>query len=404
MTLLQPFVGHVVAAGSARAVVAPPYDALSPEQRSAMAAADPDSFLNALPASTAGSPDSLERTLRACHDSVERLIAVGRFAELPGPVMAIIAIDADGDRTIAVIGDLPASAFDGDGEAAGGVLPHEQVHPARVEQLARYLEVVGFASSPVAVAHRPDPEVARVTADIVDRPPRLGFRGEDGTDIAVWIVDAPQDQARLATAIDRAGQLYVTDGHHRAAAVRSYAAGRAAGPHDPSGRVLTAVIPSDRLRVLPFHRRLIGVPEPSVHAVLGRLRDRGIDPQELDGPWQPDLPGVVALTVEGRWWSIDLRDRRVAGAVESLDVRLAEREVIEPLLEQVAGAERQGAVEPVAAPTGLGALEGPGVVGVALPPPGIAAILEVADAREIMPPKTTYVVPKLRSGLFLSPR
>lgn len=401
----RPFTCHLVAPARAEAVVAPPYDSLTPDQRSAMAAADPESFLNALPPAGPGSDADLASTLESCRRNVQRFVATGRFLPLAGPVLAIVTLESGGDRTVAIVGDLPASAFDLDATGAlGMVRPHERVDPARVDQLARYLEVVGVASSPVAVAHRPSDAVAAATAPVLERPPRIGFQGDDGVDIAVWIVNDEREQAALADAVEGAGTLYVADGHHRAAAAGARAV---SGGSRGVGSVLTAVIPTDHLAVLPFHRRLVGAPDPSPQGVLRRLREVA-DPDELDVPWQPDRPGCVAVTAGGRWWRLDLRDHVQPGPVEGLDVRLVERSILPALLDGASpapfGSPGMPRVEPVPGPAGLAALERDGTVGIALAPPRAEAILEVADAGQVMPPKTTYVTPKLRSGIFLAPR
>ncbi|MEX2503713.1 MAG: DUF1015 family protein [Egicoccus sp.] len=399
---LSPFTGHVVAAAGAHAVVAPPYDALSPEARTAMATADPRSFLNVLPPGPEAEMD-LEHTLRACRRSLDRLLADGHFRAIDRPALAVVAFGSGADRVTGVIGDLPAAAFAPVGEG-GGVLPHEHVDADRVHHLVRYLEVVGIASSPVALTHRRHPAVEQATATVMVGPPAVAFQdrssaphvwGDDGVDVALWLVTDPEQHDAIADAIGAAGRLFIADGHHRAAAVAA---------HDPgAGRVLSALLPADRLRVLPFHRRIDGV--SSSVDVLAALRERGLVPEPLPDATAPTEAGVVHLVVDGRWWRLDLRERvRAEDSVEALDVRLAERELIEPILAAGKGTGTRPRVGAVAAPLGLAALEGPDAVGVALAAPDIEDVLRVAEAGRVMPPKTTYVLPKLRSGLLVVPR
>ncbi|MFA9443977.1 DUF1015 family protein [Egicoccus sp. AB-alg6-2] len=402
MAELLPFVGHVVAGGGAHAVVAPPYDALTPAQRTAMAAADPRSFLNVLPPSGPEVEADLEHTLRACRRNLDRLLGDGHFRPIADPALAVVAIGTGADRATAIVGDLEVGAFTATGEDR--VLPHERVRPARVANLVRYLEVVGIASSPVALTHRPHPAVPAATAAATARPPDVAYRDEAGTDLALWLVDDADLQAELRAAVAAAGRLFVADGHHRAAAVAAHRPG--------TGRVLSAILPGDHLRILPFHRRIhgLGTPVPA-EALLQRLRDRGLLLQPLDGASPPAVPGIVHLAIGGTWWAVDLRERRTgAGPVESLDARRAEREVLAPLLAAAEdpGTDTDPANDPrvvaVPAPQGLASLAAPDVVGVALAPPALEDVLAVAEAGEVMPPKTTYVLPKLRSGLLVVSR
>jgi uncharacterized protein (DUF1015 family) len=392
---MVPLEGHVVADEGAHGVVAPPYDALTPAQRRALAAADPNSFLNVLPPEGPDGTADLEHTLRACRRSLDRLFAEQLYVPLPGPVLAVVALGSGDARSVGIVGDLPVTAF-----TDGTVLPHERIHDDRAAQLHRYLEVVGVSSSPVAVTHRPHPAVTAVTAPVLQRDPIVAYHGEDDVDVALWVVDDAAEQARVAEALEAAGTLYVADGHHRAAAAATHAVARGADSSVPAGRVLTAAIPADHLRVLPFHRRLREVPHLDVEEVRRRLAAAGLELTELAAPTAPTYPGTVTIVVGGRWFGLDLRDRRVAGAVEGLDARLVERELL-PLLLAGATAAR---VQPVAGPSGLGELDLPDTVGIALAPPDVEAILAVSDEGASMPPKTTYVAPKLRSGLLVTPR
>jgi uncharacterized protein (DUF1015 family) len=411
---LEPFTGSLVAGHRAQRVVAPPYDALRPDQREAMAAADPDSFLGVLP--PGGSEDDLDARLRACRASLERLLASGAFRPLPAPALALVTITDRDHRLTALVGDVEVAAFND-----GRVRPHEATGERRVADLARYLEVVGVASSPVAVVHRPSDVVAEVVADVLPASPDVAFVADDGAEVTMRVVTDAAMLTRARAAVAAAGPLYVADGHHRADGVARFAAGGATAPTDPPrtdprrDRVLTAVLPADQLRVLPFHRRVDGV-ALSPGELERWLAARGLAGDHLDVPTAPDVPGTVTVTDGTDWWRVDLRDRRREGPVASLDVRTVERELLEPLVAHAGGrvdgdgkgdgAGDVGRIEvvPVAPTLGLGVLARPGSVGVALAAPPLEAVLAVADAGETMPAKSTYVTPKLRSGLLLAPR
>jgi uncharacterized protein (DUF1015 family) len=388
MVALRPFVGHVVAAEHAAEVVAPPYDLLSPDQRAELAANQPESFLNVLP-----NGDASEADLRANHQALRHLMDARRFVAIEGPALGVLRLDHPGGHTVAVIGDVDVAAF-----VDGRVLPHEHVRPDRVAQLARHLETVRIASSPVCVVHRPSAAVNVLTDRILrTSAPDVSFVAGDGVRVTLHLVTAPEMRAQLGAAVGAAGQLYVADGHHRAAAV-------AHGATSPA-MVLTAAVPSDQLHVLAFHRRIDGLGDPDASSVLAELEGVGLLPEPLARPAGPREPGIVHVTLDGRWWVIDLRDRRADGPVESLDVRLVERELLEPLARLGADPDRPGVeVVAVPAPMGLDALVRPGSVGLALHPPTIDDVLAVAEAGAVMPAKSTYLAPKLRSGLIVVPR
>lgn len=423
MLELHPFTGHLVAAERAHRVVAPPYDALDPTARATLAATDPDSYLGALPPGTAADTDQLETVLTRCRSHLDRLLATGRYRALPGPAIAVLAFGAGTGRAVAVVGDVPTTAFaslaaEADAPSPGrpgSVLPHEQVDERRVHQLARYLDVVGVASSPVALSQRPSSSVTAATASVMATAPDLAYRADDGVDVALWAVTDPMRCRALTAAVADAGPAFLADGHHRGAAAVRHAAHVGAGPDEPASRVLCAVLPSDHLTVHPFHRRLDDVlptdEDPgdrraAAEAALDRVREAliaaGVTVTDVPAGTTPTRPHHVVLTAAGNWWALDVSALvRSGDLVEALDVRLVERDLL-PLLRTATG--RHGTVVPVAAPLGTTALVAPGAVGLALHPPDIGTVLAVAAAGRTLPPKTTYVTPKLRSGLVVTPR
>jgi uncharacterized protein (DUF1015 family) len=426
---LQPVVGSIVAPAHAAQVVAPPYDALTADQRAALAAGDPDAYLGALPPETATtSAAALDATLHRCRHHLDRLLGSDRYRSSPQPALLILALGAGEHRAVAVVGDVPVAAF-----TDGRVRPHEATHPDRVAQLARYLEVVGVASSPVAVTQRPHADVTAATVPTLATPPDVAFRDEAGLDVALWVVTDTARIDALRAALAAAGPAYIADGHHRAAAVSAHAAAHDLPPGHPGAQVLTAVLPSDHLTVTPFHRRVDGVgPTAPAHAddrdpthaddrddtrdrddgdaevarLLGRIRSVGfrVDPlppgaSTAGGPTAVAEPRVCHLAVGGVWYRVDGRSLPLPDdPVEALDVRLVDRLLLPALGAQPA------AVTPVAHPLGAAALARPGAVGIALHPPAIDEVLRVADAGRHLPAKTTYVTPKLRSGLLVVPR
>jgi uncharacterized protein (DUF1015 family) len=388
---LTPVTGHVVAAEHASAVIAPPYDALTQAEREAIVAEEPDRFLQVLPSGAADADGLL-----ANRAALERLLATGRFVPLPGPSLAVLGLRTGDRTTIAVLGDLPASAY-----ARAVVRPHEQVRPERVTDLVRHLEVVGIASSPVCVVHAPNEEVTAATAAVRARPADLATELPDTTELTLWLITDAAEQRRLARAVADAGPLTVADGHHRAAA--------AADHGGPQGRVLTAAVPADHLEVLAFHRRLDGLGPVTVDQVLEALASRGLAAEPVAGTGGEPGPGVAHLAVADRWLRVPLPepaghdDPAVSDPVAHLDVSRAEHHLL-PALVGLAADPDGVEVVPVPAPAGPCALHRAGSVGLALHAPAIDELLAVAAAGATMPRKSTYLVPKLRSGVLVVPR
>jgi uncharacterized protein (DUF1015 family) len=381
--VLEPFEGYVVSRDHAADVVTPPYDALSPRERR-QRGGQADSFLGVLPPSDEEADPQL---LAASRDRVTELIRGGRFVPLPGPVLGVLSLTTGRREMTGVVADLPTAAF----ETGGRIRPHEQLHPARVETLARYLDAVGVASSPVCVSHLPSTEVTDLLTET-----RTGEPAVDHTDpvgrVRLWLVSDPEEQQRLRDAVGRTEDWLLADGHHRAAAAREV------------GRVLTVLVADDQLGIRPFHRR---VRLDETDRAAPRLRDRGLTLTELPGPTPPVRAGQVTVGAGGRWWTVPLPagDDTPLG---DLDVTRAGEHVLAPLLGSEGGLAEatlsDHRVEAVPPTVQLASLPTDRQVGVALVAPTMAEVRAVVGAGQTLPPKTTYVVPKQRAGLLVVPR
>jgi uncharacterized protein (DUF1015 family) len=375
--------------------VAPPYDALTPDERHRLRDLAPDSFLHALP--TASHPGAVTNAeLAHNRTSVERLRA-SAFVPVPRPFVAIYRL-SEGDRAqTGLIVDLDVDAL---GTVVAG---HEHTHAAREDDLVRYLETVGAQSSPVCLTHAPLPELAAALAASTTDDPTVALVQDGATEQELWVVDDEDAVASLLAVAGGVARAVITDGHHRAAAAARFAAGR-----DGAGRhVLVALFPADEIRVTAFHR-VVRPPLPVHPADLAAaLRHHGLEVRPTDGPFDPQRPGHVGLLAAGRWWEVGVPATRLPDdAVDASDVWLLQREVLAPVLE-VADPRTDPRLEhlPTSLPlASFTAAVGRDGVGFLLRPPSVEVLLAAGEHGRVLPPKSTYVHPKARSGLLLVPR
>jgi uncharacterized protein (DUF1015 family) len=406
MLELHPITPHLVAPEHASQVIAPAYDALTAEQREAFAASRPDSFLQALPSGRVDAP-TLERNRRA----VARLLRQGRFTGRGSEMLVVLELADHGRQLTAVVGDVDVAAY-----LDGTIRPHEHVRPGRVAELTRYLDGVGYASSPVCVLHARSAELDRLTRTVRDGAPLIDASLPDGGTVRLWTVTDALRAAELVVAARSVGMPTIADGHHRAAAIARRvgdAATRApapatsqsgrSGPRPEARRVLTALVCADELAVEPFHRRIDGLGDVRASEVAAVLGERGLRLQALPGPGLPERRGIVHLVVAGSWWRIEVGDRGRPEPGGSLDAAIIEHEVLVPL-GTLAPGPAPAPIVPVPGPVGLDALDRPGAVGVVLLPVTLTELLAVTSAGHVLPQKSTYLLPKLRSGVLLVPR
>ncbi len=215
-----------------------------------------------------------------------------------------------------VVADVSAEAF-GDGRVRG----HESVQPDRVAALVDHFATAGVRIELVALLHETGPAVEAAIIETMGTDPVVTFTGPDEWEQTVWRVPDAAAEAVVKELDD--GVHYIADGHHRvAASLRSWeAAGR-----PPGGGVLCVVYPPDGLRLLAFHRRLVGQVSS---AELKELLVGEFDLADVQRP--EDSTGAFAVYVDGRWQDAVFRGTRSPG-VAGLDVSILNSHVLEPLL------------------------------------------------------------------------
>jgi len=393
MSTLDPFPARIVRAEWAEHVVSPMHDALSREERAAILAERPYSWLHVsrTPEDAVNGQEVDPEVLDEANSAaLGRLLDAGLFEEFPEPALYVYRLRSDDHEQTGIVGEVPPQAF-----VDGRVLGHEGVQPERVDALGLHLARLGARSTLVALMFRADDDIRKIVEATTDGTPLRRF-GTGDLEQTVWRIDDAESIERIRERLDHQS-LYITDGHHRAmASVELWeAAGR------PEGAGVPAVLfPDEELRMLGFHRRVVGPLPIGADDLLSRLRER-VTVEVVSV--QPAERGVFGLYVDGRWYRLVPAQRETGAGVESLDVSRLHQLVLEPIFgfgeAGDPGLEFVSDAVPVDELTGR--VDGDGGAAFTLMPPTFDQFVEVADRHEQMPAKATYFDPKPQSGLFL---
>ncbi|MEZ5245417.1 MAG: DUF1015 family protein [Acidimicrobiales bacterium] len=396
--LFTPFRGWLIADEWAERVVAGAYDAKTPAERRAIVESNPYSYFGVTrSAGDLGPGDDAddETLLRLGAETLTRILDVGAFT--PSDHAAFYAyrlVFGDHSQT-GIVG-----ALDVDGLRDGRVLTHENVRPERATLLGHHLEVVGATSSPIALTHEPDPALRELLVEASTRRPDVDHVVEEVRHL-IWTLDIRESERVTDLLAD--ATVYVTDGHHRSAAAL---AGRDAHPQDPAfERTLAVLFPADELRVEAFHRRAPDVDARNVDDLRKSLATVGTVAAAADADdAAPRRRGEIGIYQDGQWAKLVLDPQERPSALASLDVERLRRDVIGHVLGIDELAHGSG-VDYVPGPSGVGELvarcDADGMLGFVVFPTDIHDLMAVAQAGELMPPKSSYFAPKPRSGVFL---
>ena len=399
MVAFIPFPGSVIRPDFVRRVPAPAFDSMSGEQRREYLATHPESYTLVTRSPGDGGPNDdadLPGLIELGFEAFERICGLGAFEEHAEPTFFLYRLIWNDHVQLGVVGLVETAAY-----LDGRVKRHEKVRSARAEHLSNHFERLGVQSSPIALGYRADAAVRATLDDILSRTePVLSFTSGDGLEQAVWVVSGSADCDAL-TAGFAPHELYIMDGHHRAAA-----AGKLAERTDSASasHMLCVLFSDDRVNIDPFHRR-VRVAEDTDFACLRSALDEVLhmSPCAEMASELPSEPGQVGVCIEGEWFCGTLPEPQSDSPLDAIDPVRLQRQVIGPVLgidpEHAAGrlkyfVDRNDRTELAESVRGSEVL-------FVLRPVTPAEVFAVADAGLDMPPKSTYVTPKPRSGVFL---
>lgn len=290
----------------------------------------------------------------------------------------------------------------------GIIKKHEFTRPDKEDDRLAHIEATGCQCSPVFLAYRSQPDLDAQIAAPEMTPPDVDLTDDLGVRHELWIVSDGAQLESIRSTFDPVDFLYVADGHHRSAA-----ASRCAALHPSEGlaqRFLVVVFPHNQLHVMDYNRVVHDLNGLDPEAFISRLsQDFRVEPLPEAQSRSPEILRTMGMYLGGQWYRLTARPHTYDGmpSVEALDVAILQRHVLTPLLgiDDPRVSERIGFVGGI---RGMDELErrvdarGHGVAFSMFPTP-MEALLQVADDNDIMPPKSTWFEPKLRSGLFVNP-
>jgi len=412
MTMIRPFQCYYASPEIAHEVVCPAYDAMTPAKRHEFACANPRNYLNVM-RSADEYPEcerpAFDENLQRNSDHLQQLIRDGVFRFNDRPGFYLYRLEVGDHVQTGLIAEIPVDEFDG-----GGILKHEHTRRDKEETLIRYRDTVRASSTPITLTYPASDAIDAIVAAVEQREPLIDFTSEDGVRQTVWFIDDANEITSLCNAFSHYEALYLADGHHRSAVVQKWAARRRAENPDHHGDeaynfVLTAIFPDRQMRILEYNRIVADLNGLSEAELIERLEtDFTIEPlgRIPAGEARPRQRHEFSMVLPSGWYRLNTRDGLVDedDPVRCLDACVLQERVLGPIL-GIEDPRCDPRLEYVPGAFGIDELErrieaGWGVA-FACHPTSVAEMMAIADAGEVMPPKSTWVDPKVRSGLLV---
>lgn len=378
-----------------------PYDVVSTDEARALAAGRPLSFLNCsraeihLPAGTDLYADVVYETAAAEFARIRREAPL-IIEETPSLYLYKLRMGTHEQTGL-------AACYSVDEYDRGLIKKHERTRKDKEDDRTRHIATLRAQTGPVFLTYRASADVDAIVERETRRTPLFDFTAEDGVGHTMWRVTG-QAMADLVEAFGRIPCLYIADGHHRAAsAARTRRALAAQGQmSEEADWMLAVAFPDNQVQILPYNRVVKDLADLSPEAFLAEVRSRV---PLSEGGSRPARKGEVCMYLARRWYTLAM-GTRVADpehVISSLDVSLLQDHLLAPVL-KVMDPRTDKRIDFVGGIRGTAELEllvdaGKAAVAFSMFPVGVGDLMRIADAGEIMPPKSTWFEPKLRDGL-----
>jgi len=282
---------------------------------------------------------------------------------------------------------------------------HEKTRQAKEDDRTRINSTLSAHPGPVFLTYRDDEAVNTEVAKITAETPLIDFTAPDGVQHTVW---KTAEDSTLVDAFSKVPATYVADGHHRSASAARVGAERKAANPNHTGEedynwFLAVLFPASHLKVLPYNRLVFdlnGLGDDEFIekvAAVAKLTE-GAAPS-------PDNTGKVSMYFKGKWYGLNFAEEQSDDPIARLDVSRLQDKILAPLL-GIDDPRTSNSIDFIGGIRGTQELEkrvdaGDGPVAFSMYPVTVDQLMDIADADAIMPPKSTWFEPKLRSGLFV---
>ena len=401
MPLIRPFAGLRPVPERADEVVAPPYDVLNSAEARARAAGRPWSFLHVskaeidLPEDT----DPYDPAVYAkAAENLQRMVSEGVLKRDAQPCYYVYRLTMGEHVQTGLVAAASVADYD-----SNRVRKHEFTRPAKEDDRVRQIEALNAQTGPVLLAYRSQPEIDQLIEAVTTAEPEYDLKADDGVGHTFWVVSDASTVAQLSAGFDSMEAIYIADGHHRSAAASRVAATLNRGPDAMSSYFLSVIFPHKQMKILDYNRVVRDLNGLSATSLLDKVAD-SFEVKQEDSAVSPTGPGQFGMYLDGNWYRLTIDPARIpADPVARLDVSLLADNLLEPLL-AISDPRTDPRIDFVGGIRGLGELEkrvdsGEMALAFSLFPTSMEALMAVADANEVMPPKSTWFEPKLADGL-----
>lgn len=410
MADIRPFISIRPQRGKAAEVAALPYDVYNRKEATDFVQKHPESFLKIDRAETQF-PISVdmydEKVYQKASEMLQEWIEDGTLIREDRKCYYLYELTMNGRVQTGIVACASVEDY-----RNGVIKRHENTREEKEADRTRHVEVCKAQTGPIFLAYRANEIIDGIVNKAKEQEAEYDFVADDGVRNRVFVIRDEQAITAISKAFAGIDKIYIADGHHRAAsAVRVAEKRRAEHPEDTGEEeynyFLSVLFPENQLMVMDYNRVVKDLNGYSFKKFLQEVNAR-FDVEEITGreDTRPQERGTFSMYMKGHWFLCRIReeDRKHGDVIANLDVSILQNKLLEPVL-GITNPKTDSRIDFVGGIRGMEELihrcEKDCAVAFAMYPTAIEDLFAVADAGYLMPPKSTWFEPKLRSGLFI---
>ena len=407
MAVIRPF--ECVRPGErvADRVAALPYDVYNRQEACEVVKKEPLSFLKIDRAETqfdASVDTYAPQVYQKAKELLEKAIADGTFITDTDRCYYIYELTMDGRSQTGIVACASIDDYQNN-----VIKKHENTRADKELDRITHVDTCSAQTGPIFLAYRANQVIDKEVDKVKQSPSIYNFVSDDGIRHQVWKIADKEAVENIKNAFEKIDSIYIADGHHRAASAVKVGLKRRKNNPDYTGEeefnyFLSVLFPDEQLMILPYNRVVKDLNGYTKEQFMEKIA-QNFDITESDGQVMPDNKGTFGMYITGKWYRLTAKKEILSeDPVDGLDVAILQNNLLEPVL-GIHDPKTDSRIDFVGGIRGLDELEKrcneDCVLAFSMYPTSIKELFDVADAGKLMPPKSTWFEPKLRSGLFI---
>jgi uncharacterized protein (DUF1015 family) len=407
MAVIRPFECVRPCERVADRVAALPYDVYNRQEACEVVKKEPLSFLKIDRAETQfdESVDTYApQVYQKAKELLEKAIADGTFITDTDRCYYIYELTMDGRSQTGIVACASIDDYQNN-----VIKKHENTRADKELDRITHVDTCSAQTGPIFLAYRANQVIDKEVDRVKQSPSIYNFVSDDGIRHQVWKIADKAAVENIKNAFEKIDSIYIADGHHRAASAVKVGLKRRKNNPDYTGEeefnyFLSVLFPDEQLMILPYNRVVKDLNGYTKEQFMEKIA-QNFDITESDGQVMPDNKGTFGMYITGKWYRLTAKKEILSeDPVDGLDVAILQNNLLEPVL-GIHDPKTDSRIDFVGGIRGLDELEKrcneDCVLAFSMYPTSIKELFDVADAGKLMPPKSTWFEPKLRSGLFI---